>query len=149
MLFPFSWCGPVGLLGQSRISAMNEAFRNQSLAIDLTGILVIVALIVAAVLIAAAIQLWYRKSENAPVTTDPSQLFRDLCGAHGLHWSQRRALMKLARLRNLPDPNLVFIDPGLWPIGREAQRQLGAPLYRQLSQVRRHLFDPIHPEHRP
>jgi hypothetical protein len=44
----------------------------------------------------------------------PAWLFRELCDAHGLCWSDRQLLQWLARSHNLPHASHLFLRPGLF-----------------------------------
>jgi hypothetical protein len=75
------------------------------------------------------------------LTNDPSNLFRELCTANALTWSERRTLLKLAQLRKISNPCLVVLDAGLWP--EENDSLIGRSLNNRLSEIRRTLFEPM------
>jgi hypothetical protein len=44
-------------------------------------------------------------------TNSSRAFFRELCRAHGLSQSSRRALMRLAAARGLTNPSVLFVEP--------------------------------------
>lgn len=132
-------------LAQSRISSMNEAFRQQS-ELDLSTLLPFLGIVVGAILLGFAIYFHYNRNQARQLASDPKLLFRELCEAHSLSFLQRRALRKLSKVRKLSDPGLIFLDIRLWPTNTEAQRLLGTWTRRRLCELRRNLFQTQSPD---
>lgn len=86
----------------------------------------------------------YRRHKERTQANDPGLLFRELCNAHALRWTHRRALLKLAQIRKLSNPCLVIIDAALWPDAEEPLISRG--LQNKLTELHRRLFQPISPE---
>lgn len=135
--FNFEYC-----LAQSRIDAMNEAFRQQS-KVNFGVLIPFLGVVVGAVLLGVLIHYYYDRKQRRPLANNPKLLFQELCKAHSLNFAQRRALRKLARVRRLSNPCLVFVDIRLWPTNSEAQRLLGGWTRRKLCELRRNLFQPL------
>jgi hypothetical protein len=67
---------------------------------------------VVAVAVTAWLGWWLMAQARAARGHDPRRLFAGLCKAHGLGWSDRRLLRRLARDRDLADPSRLFVEPG-------------------------------------
>ena len=70
--------------------------------------------------------------------TSPRKLFRSLCQAHRLTWSDRCLLRKLARCRGLADASRLFVDPPCFD-----KTSLRGALHAhadRISELRRRLF---------
>jgi hypothetical protein len=91
---------------------------------------------VAALAGAAWLTLWLIRRANDAGGNSPGRLFAHLCRAHGLDWSDRRLLLRLARSRGLADPARVFVEPRFL----QATSVDSAPAAR-LTELRRRLFD--------
>jgi hypothetical protein len=118
---------------------MNEAFRAQH-AFDAAALWTLLAIIFVAMLIAASIYLFFQLRQRRAYANNPQLLFQELCAAHSLCRSQRQALRRLAQVRGLTDPGLVFVDCSLWPSSVEANRLLGNRIRKSLTELRRQLF---------
>jgi hypothetical protein len=70
--------------------------------------------------------------------SNPRKLYRSLCQVHGLAWSDRRLLRKLARSCGLADPSRLFVDPLCFEQG-SLHGALHAHAAR-ISELRRRLF---------
>ena len=127
------------LIAQSRVLQMNEAFRAQH-AFDASALWTLLAIIFVAMLIAASIYLFFQFRQRRARASNPQLLFQELCAAHSLSRSQRQALRRLAQVRGLTDPGLVFVDCSLWPNSVEANRLLGNRIRKSLTELRRLLF---------
>lgn len=132
-------------IAQSRISSMNQAFRDQS-KLDLSTALPFLAIVVGAILLALAIHYRYNRQQKRSQGNDPGLLFQELCAAYSLTFFQKRALRKLCKIRKLSNPAFVFLDIRLWPTNGEAQRLLGTRTRRKLCELRRNLFQPLSAE---
>jgi len=94
-----------------RLRSMGSGFRSRRSSFDLgdgmTLLLVMTALVVALYLLSRYLN---RRDGNQSYHS-PRSLFRELCGAHGLSFHNRRLLKKLASIQNLADPTLLFLEP--------------------------------------
>ncbi len=68
----------------------------------------------------------------------PAALFSSLCEVHGLTWSDRRLLCRLAQWRGLADPGRLFVEPRYFE-GSLADSPLGSQAER-LAALRQQLF---------
>lgn len=136
------------LIAQSRISSMNQAFRDQS-RFDLGSVILFSGIVAGAIVLALAIHFRYSRKQTRLQSNDPKLLFKELCTAYSLGFFQRRALRKLTRVRKLSSPGLIFLDIGLWPTNGEAQRLLGTRTRRRLCELRRNLFHPLSADKSP
>jgi hypothetical protein len=67
-----------------------------------------------AALLAVAMFVWLRAVRGPQrhfTSNSPSRLFRELCRVHGLNFSTRRLLKRLAAARGLPSAALLFVEP--------------------------------------
>jgi len=138
LLWPF-------LIAQSRISSMNQAFRDQS-RFDFSSVILFSGIVAGAIVLALAIHFRYNRKQIRLNSNDPKLLFKELCHAYSLSFFQRRALRKLTKARKLSTPGLIFLDIGLWPTNGEAQRLLGTRTRRRLCELRRNLFQSLSAE---
>lgn len=133
---------PVSItISEIRPTEFNEAALRETVQADYTFLWIIVAV----VLMAAAI-LWlgftaYRKWQKRSSSNDPANLFRELCAAHSLSWSHRRALQSLAEIRKTSNPCLVIFDSALWP--EENDPLINRSLQNKLAALHRILFQPL------
>ena len=68
----------------------------------------------------------------------PRRLFRSLCQAHRLTWSDRRLLRQHARVHDMADANQLFIDPR-WLDQERVRGPLLADAAR-IAELRQRLF---------
>jgi hypothetical protein len=67
-----------------------------------------------AMLAAVVLLIWLRDGRRPQrhfVSNSAAQLFRELCRAHGLNFSSRRLLKRLAAARGLASPAVLFVEP--------------------------------------
>ncbi|MEX2309403.1 MAG: hypothetical protein WD738_17520 [Pirellulales bacterium] len=79
---------------------------------DATDQMIIIAGLSA--LVALVLLIWLRGARPAHrhfEANSPRRLFHELCHAHGLRFSSRRLLKRLAAARGLAGPALLFIEP--------------------------------------
>ena len=90
---------------------MADGFREDPVRFD-GGIGWLLVLILVGLLPAVWLlgRLTGRGREEIP-RNDPGRLFAGLCRAHGLSWSDRRFLRRLARSQGLEDPACLFVEP--------------------------------------
>jgi hypothetical protein len=126
------------LAEQTRGASLSEAFRNRAgFGRDdaLLGLLIAAAAI--AGMWAASRLLGLRRRHRG--YHSPSQLFKALCSAHRLRWSDRWLLGRLARHRGLSDPARLFLEAQLWE-----EQSLGPAFaleFPRLRALRKQLFD--------
>jgi len=86
--------------------------------------------------------LWAARSFMASEQSQKAQavrrLFGSLCTAHGLSWSDRQLLRRLARARAVDNPSKLFVEPRHFD-GASLSEPLKAQAAR-LSQLRQLLF---------
>jgi hypothetical protein len=102
---------------------------------DLSSFLSALVLVLAVIGIVLLTKRCVAESERRR-TSSPRALFRELCRAHQLSWSDRQLLLKLAAWHALPDPALLFIEPARFQVAA------GLDDYRErLAQLQRQLFE--------
>lgn len=115
-LSPFVLC-----LAQTRIEAMNQAFRAREPA-DSTGY-ALLAIGVLSLLVSIVIFLVF-KQRTSRVISDSQLLFRELCRAHHLSWRARHLLQEMARVKKLNDPCVLLLDGKHWILNPETEAKL-------------------------
>ena len=99
------------LAQRSRLEEVTSVLRNRPSQIDtqyvLTGLLVLTAIVLAMWLLSQILaRQERRKSYNSAW-----MMFFSLCKAHGLSWSDRWFLWRVARHQRLRDPARLFLEP--------------------------------------
>ena len=88
---------------------MGSRFREGGTTLDPAHLLILLA-----VVIAISILLWFLsrvfQRESNESLQNPRRLFRELCRAHQLTYSESWLLWRLAQAKHLTQPALVFID---------------------------------------
>jgi hypothetical protein len=108
-----SFFASIALAGRTRGDSLSESFRNHTgLGRDDTLLALLIAVAVVAGLWAASRLLGLRRRRRG--YHNPWQLFRDLCKAHQLNWSDRWLLRRVARHQNLRDPGRLFLESERW-----------------------------------
>jgi hypothetical protein len=130
-------------VAQTRIEALNQAIRTREMADHSNGYALLgIAVLSIAVAVVTA-YLFKKRSER--IVCDARKLFKELCRAHHLSWSQRRLLNEMARVKNVSDPTLLMIDQHLWVIDPVKEMGLCQPKMRKRLQiVQRLLFASDH-----
>ncbi len=128
-------------ISEIRPTVFNEAALEETVQFDYS----IIWIPVVGVLVVAA-TVWfgfflYQKWQNKNQSNDPANLFRELCAAHSLGWSHRRALQRLAEIRKTSNPCLVIFDPALWP--EENEPLINRSLQNKLAELHRMIFQPL------
>jgi len=138
-----SWLGECLLLAEKTrldeiASRMGDGFRRDAVRPDSSNTLLSLAIVV------VLLVLWGLLTRLAPShvrrapKARPWGLFVSLCRAHRLRWREVWLLWRLARLGRLPEPGLVFLEPGRFEPGG-----LPAPLWghrAKLESLRERLF---------
>jgi hypothetical protein len=119
-----------------RGDSLSESFRSHSGRDDvLLGLLMAAALVAA--LWAASRLLGLRRRRHD--YNSPRQLFRALCKAHHLTWSDRALLARVARHYRLQDPGRLFLEPQRWD--EQALNPTFAMDLGRLRTLRKQLFE--------
>jgi len=125
----------VGLLGQGRVSSLGDSFRNGG---ELNWWMMFYVGCVLAIGIAI---VWlvarHLRRRDAGSYHNHRGLFRELCGAHRLRWSERRLLKKVARQQRVIVPARLFVEPERFDAKcldelRESQHRRAATLAESL-----------------
>ena len=134
-----SWIFQTMLVGyQSRLESLAHGIRSKQSGLD-SGDIVIVLLIMAGFTAGIwGLSLLAAKQGRRGRSNNPRKLFVSLCRAHGLNWSARRLLAKVARWQRLAQPGRLFVEPERFDV-----TNLSASLKRQqprLVEIREMLF---------
>lgn len=98
------------LAESSRFMSLGRKFRRGNAPLEI-GDVVITLLAVAAIgLIAWGLYHWVAIQQRR-VSNSPGRLFRELCQAHRLNWTNRRLLTQLASWRGIEHPARLFLEP--------------------------------------
>jgi hypothetical protein len=104
-------CHGILLAQRSRIDSLSSGFRGRRARLE-TSDIVIYLLAVAGIAVAVwLLSYLLRLQERRRGHASPLRLFLSLCKAHGLRWSQRWLLWRVARAQQLRDPARLFLDP--------------------------------------
>jgi hypothetical protein len=131
------YCGAL-LADRNRVDEVIGVLREHPKQLDAEYLWSGLAVIVAIVLTFWLLSRLLARQENPPPCNSTSKLFFSLCRAHGLSWSQRWLLWRVARQQKLRDAARLFLEPE-----RLAERHLGRRLKHRrqdLAALRRCLF---------
>ncbi len=123
------------LAGEGHFVHMGERFRQGS-GIDFHQVVLLLALLAVVVGVIWLLSRHIQRKEAAGYN-QPRALFRELCRAHELDWSDRRLLLQVAHLQRITNPTWLFVQPELWNVDRlegglESQRARVAALRDKL-----------------
>jgi hypothetical protein len=96
---------------KTRLNNLGDTFRGRSNPLqkeDLVIALCVLGGILFAVWLLSKLPAFGQRSGSY---NSPRRLFRGLCRAHGLGWSERRLLWQLAQAEQLADPARLFLEP--------------------------------------
>ncbi len=100
------------LLARTRdLRGFSEGFRSRSVDDNAFEVLLVAGGLVLVCIVLILVGRYFRRFENLKSYNSPPELFRELCRAHGLNWSSRRLLKRLAAEWQLPSPALLFVEP--------------------------------------
>ena len=105
------WLDRFGLIaGQGRFVHMGRRFRRGGSNVDPVDLLMVLFFCAL-----AGFAIWglaqYAAYRQRRGINNQRALFRELCRAHGVDWSGRRMLWRLARQHRLTRPADLFVDP--------------------------------------
>jgi hypothetical protein len=113
-------------------------FDNQRPAEDSSQLLIVLGM---AAVAAAALLIWFLAARRPPrlfVSNSPARLFRELCHAHGLSFSTRRLLKRLAAAQGLATPAILFVEPKHFDTANLPPDLQSAA--KDVQRIRAHLF---------
>ncbi len=116
---------------------MGGGFRGEPTAVNWSGLLIGMAAVTAVLLVWWMAARWLPESSRRPVG-GPWRLFFALCGAHGLEWTDRWLVWRLARRQRLDHPARLFVEPERWAPANLGW--LGPSRAERLAHVRERLF---------
>jgi hypothetical protein len=100
------------LLAQSdRWREMGRDFRVDHTKLDPGLIFVSLVVLAAVMCFLVWLNRMMNRQEGRRLYNNPKQLFRSLCRAHDLSRGQQRLLLQIARLQNLQQPAVLFVEP--------------------------------------
>ena len=103
---------PFWLLAQQwRWKHLGDRFTDDNAGLSAGDFLLLVAVAALAVFGVLLLRRYAPPYDRRATYNDPGQLFRELCRSHGLGGTDRRLLKRLAALRGLSHPALVFVMP--------------------------------------
>jgi hypothetical protein len=85
---------------------------------------------------------WFSERERRPYVS-PNRLFAQLCRAHALDRTSRRALLAVARHQKLGNPSRLFIEPDRWHDGPLGHVLVQYP--KHVERLRKRLFGAAFP----
>jgi hypothetical protein len=98
------------LAGRQELHRVWGRFDHQRPGLDASQMLMMTA---AFVLLVGSVLVWHRITGRTSrhFCDSSTKLFHELCSAHGLKFSTRRLLKRLARSRGIKDFALLFVEP--------------------------------------
>jgi hypothetical protein len=93
------------------LRGFSEGFRSRSVDDNALAVGLVACGLVLTCVVLLLVGRYARRFENLKTYDSPPELFRELCRAHGLNWSSRRLLKRLAAAWELPSPALLFVEP--------------------------------------
>jgi hypothetical protein len=121
------------------LRGISEGFNSRSFNDNAFEALIVTGVLVAICVMLLLIGRYARRYENLKSYDSPSELFRELCRAHGLDWRSRRLLRRLAATCELASPALIFVEPERFNVERlPSEWQAEAD---RIDRLRRMLFD--------
>ena len=99
------------IAGTSRLQSMGGRFRKGNSSLD-GGDIALWVLVLAVVATLFWLLTRFRERQDGPDRTNsPRRLFRELCRAHHLKFSDRWLLWRVARWQRLSQPAKLFLEP--------------------------------------
>lgn len=89
---------------------MGRRFREGGTNLQLSDLLILGAILGLVILLLWLLSKYLHNRERRPYNS-PRGLFRELCRAHRLRWSQRWLLWSVAHARGLSPPAMIFLKP--------------------------------------
>jgi hypothetical protein len=119
----------------SRWKHLGDGLHRSGSRADLSDLLpFIIALAVIALIAVVAVKI-YKRRDFSGHCDDPRKLFRQLCAAHELDFTDRRLLLRLATALKLPQPAALFLQPAAFaPADLPPQLRQEAAQIKQLGQ---------------
>jgi hypothetical protein len=130
----------LGLLARTHdLRGFSAGFRSRSVDDNAFEVFLVAGGLVIGCIVLLLVGRYARRFENRKSFDSPPELFRELCRAHGLKWSSRRLLKRLAAEWELPSPALLFVEPERFSTARlPAEWRDDAD---RLESLRQRLFD--------
>ncbi len=101
---------PLLLLGvQTRFEGIRSGFRGRRF--DLNDAALALMVLAGVVLVLWALSYLLKFQDEQTAFTSPTMLFWSLCRAHGLRWSDRWLLWRVARTARMVEPARLFLEP--------------------------------------
>ncbi len=101
---------PLLLLGlQTRFEGIRSGFRGRRF--DMQDAVLALMVLAGVVLALWALSYFLKFQDKQTTFTSPTMLFWSLCRAHGLRWSDRWLLWRVARAARLAEPARLFLEP--------------------------------------
>jgi hypothetical protein len=93
------------------LRGFSEGFRSRSVEDNAFEVFLVVGGLVLLCVVLLVVGRYARRFENLKSYDSPPELFRELCRAHGLNWSSRRLLKRLAAEWELASRSQLFVEP--------------------------------------
>jgi hypothetical protein len=93
------------------LRGFSEGFRSRSVEDNAFEVFLVFGGLLLLCVVLLLVGRYARRFENLKSYDSPPELFRELCRAHGLNWSSRRLLKRLAAEWELSSPALLFVEP--------------------------------------
>lgn len=117
------------LAGQAQYVHMGRRFRRGGGGIEMSDLVIPLALIACVVGIAWLVHR-YLKLREVRSANNSQALFAELCQAHGLDWPSQQLLLALANAYRLRSPAQLFVEPERFNVER-----LGTAFANRTAQV--------------
>ena len=96
---------------EDRLEYLTRGFRQRPKEVDVGNVMIVVGVVIGFIIVLWILsRLMDRRQQRGP-SNSRLGLFLSLCNAHGLHWSQKWLLWRVARHHRLRDPARVFLEP--------------------------------------
>ena len=128
--------GPVFAGLPSPIDAIAREFDR---GVSAKGLIILGIVVVSVLLLVSVLAHWYRTKEQSWRYSNPSELWRDLCGVHELTVTERRYLRDAARGAGLEPAVAIFLNPTA--LDTASQTAPDTERARELHAISRRLFE--------
>lgn len=124
------------LLAQGDYTDMGRRFRRGGSGVEIGDLLILIACLVGVAVVAVLVTRHFSKRQERGYTSQRA-LFTELCRSHGLSWTHRRLLKRLAAQHGM-SPCELFLEPARFA-SEHCQGPL-APYAGEIASLKEELF---------